>query len=449
MKIKRMRYKRKKIFFALFLFLLIVGIGVGYALITTKLSIEGVAKVKEARWDIHFDNFEAMSGSVTPTTEPVVNNDTITFSAKVDEPGDFYGFTFDVVNNGTINAELADFSVTPDFSTINYIDSTIEYENGAQIAIGDLLPANKSKKIKVLLSYKDGIDESLYPTTDQSFNVTISLKYQQYIGEVPNFATDSWPTIKANVTNDKSVYDVGDTKTIQMDLDGDNTPETYTVRVANNTTPSECSTTDFSQSACGFVVEFQDIITNHRMNPSVSGTTTGTGNNGGWEYSDMRAYINSGKYLEGTADEIDYSATGIFNKLPQDLQNAIINTTVVSGYGSNASANFTTTDKLYLLSPHEVWIDADGSQYAGIDFYDKSYANTRQLDYYLSQDVTTAIAKIAPAIKKGNDTAARWWLRSSRSDSASSFFNAGVTGGESCEWSDGVYGVSPAFRIAE
>ena len=151
MKIKRMRYKRKKVFFALFLFLLIVGIGVGYALITTKLSIEGVANVKEARWDIHFDNFEAISGSVTPTAEPVVNNDTITFSAKVDEPGNFYGFTFDIVNAGTINAELADFSVTPDFSTIDYIDSTIEYENGNQITIGDLLPANKSKKVKVLL----------------------------------------------------------------------------------------------------------------------------------------------------------------------------------------------------------------------------------------------------------------------------------------------------------
>ena len=185
MKIKRMRYSRKRIFLGLFLFLVLLGLGVGFAFVTTKLSIEGVANVKDAKWDIHFDNFEAISGSVTPTAEPSVTDTTITFSAKVNEPGDFYGFTFDVVNEGTINAELADFSVTPDFSQINYIDSTIEYTNGNQIAVGDLLPANKSKKVKVLLSYKDGIDESLYPTTDQSFNVTITLKYQQYIGEVP------------------------------------------------------------------------------------------------------------------------------------------------------------------------------------------------------------------------------------------------------------------------
>ena len=43
----------------------------------------------------------------------------------------------------------------------------------------------------------------------------------------------------------------------------------YTVRVANNTTPEEYTIReDFSKTACGFVVEFVDIVGQGQMNPS-------------------------------------------------------------------------------------------------------------------------------------------------------------------------------------
>lgn len=38
------------------------------------------------------------------------------------------------------------------------------------------------------------------------------------------------------------------------------------LRIANKETPVECSTEDFSQTACGFVLEFADQITGHPMN---------------------------------------------------------------------------------------------------------------------------------------------------------------------------------------
>ena len=55
-------------------------------------------------------------------------------------------------------------------------------------------------------------------------------------------------------------YNVGDTKEIDMGTYG-----THTLRIANKSTPSECSTEGFSQTACGFVLEFQDIITTSKM----------------------------------------------------------------------------------------------------------------------------------------------------------------------------------------
>ena len=92
----------------------------------------------------------------------------------------------------------------------------------------------------------------------------------------PSFANDSWETIAENVKNG-IMYNVGDTK--EVTLTGE-WAGTYTIRIANNSTPDECKTEGFSQTACGFVVEFVDIITNHVMN------STNT-NLGGWPASEM------------------------------------------------------------------------------------------------------------------------------------------------------------------
>ena len=58
----------------------------------------------------------------------------------------------------------------------------------------------------------------------------------------PNsFATDSWKTIiKAVRNNNISKYNVGDTKTVDLGTYG-----THTLRIANKSTPSECSTSGF------------------------------------------------------------------------------------------------------------------------------------------------------------------------------------------------------------
>lgn len=71
-------------------------------------------------------------------------------------------------------------------------------------------------------------------------------------------------------TGEESNYTVGDTKEIYLGEFG-----THTLRIANTSTPSECSISEFSQTACGFVLEFTDIITTQSMN-------TQNTNEGGW-----------------------------------------------------------------------------------------------------------------------------------------------------------------------
>ena len=148
-----------------------------------------------------------------------------------------------------------------------------------------------------------------------------------------------------------------------------------------------------------------------------------------------------------SSEMITYVNGTIYNALPSVIKDAIINTTVVSGHGSTSGeANFTSTDKLYLLSSHEVFEDTDGNTSSGIDYSDTAYNNTRQLDYYQAQGITTANA-ISGARKQYNGSNDYWWLRSAYSNNALYFFNVGTLGGWPHSNADSMRGVSPAFRL--
>ena len=235
-----------------------------------------------------------------------------------------------------------------------------------------------------------------------------------YFTEKPStFSTDSWATIVSSVkAGNTRGYKVGETKTIDLGT----TYGTHTLRIANTSTPSECSASGFSQSACGFVLEFADIILYKEFNSSTSNT-------GGWSSSELRTFINN----------------DIYNAFPVDLRNIIIDTIVVSGHGKSNSTNFVTTDKLYLLAPKEIFSNWSNS-------YDTAKSLTRTFDYYISAGVTTS--NYSGAKKYKGTSAYYWWLRSAYSTSNSDFFRVNRSGGWSgSNTATAANGVSPAFRI--
>ena len=236
------------------------------------------------------------------------------------------------------------------------------------------------------------------------------------------FDTDDWATIVKSVKEGNTrKYKVGDTKTIDIGRYG-----THTLRIANTSTPSECSTSGFSQTACGFVLEFADIITTHNMNPA--GTYNGTQynygyNEGGWPASSMRTFVNN----------------DIYNSLPSDLKTGIIDTTVVSSHGPRNSSNFISTDKLYLLAPKEIYSDFN-------EYYDTAKDLTRQLDYYKNEGVTAS--NYSKAMKMNNSTASFWWLRSAIfSTNGNSFYTVSNYGDWYNATASSSNGVSMTFRI--
>ncbi len=458
---------RKRNNLKLILVVILLAISLGYAFLQTDLTINGTGKINASSWDIHFedlvpnpDNVDLSSEDVAATINPSTLTD-ITYTITLKEPGDFYEFTVAVVNGGSMNAmvgmitnKLGGVPIDVEHPLPNYVGYTITYSDGIEIAPNHLLEAGYSETIKVRLEYKTDIEIEDLPSDVQTLTFNFGLEYVQADSNaiarpVPSFADDSWETIIANVQNGTipDYYTVGSTKEVELG----NSLGTHTLRIANTSTPLECSTTGFSQTACGFVLEFADIITTHRMNLYTSedsnldgSMVNGTGNKGGWEYSDMRAYLNSTIYAN---ESIDYLTTGIYSSLPEVLRNAIINTTVVSGHGTVDTTNYTTTDKLYLLSTHEVFEDVDGNPNSGIDKYDTAYNNTRQLDYYQDQGVTTNSGTRDSAIKQSNGTNSNWWLRSAYFDNERDFHSVYNNGGWTSHPVSNTLGVSPAFRI--
>ena len=260
------------------------------------------------------------------------------------------------------------------------------------------------------------IDETTIPTG----NVT----YYAHWADGVDFATATYAEIIHSINNGHIAYlqqamNNGVTKDVDLGALG-----VHQIRIANLSTPTTCSEEGFSQSGCGIVLEFADIISIQDMNPYTNGQTNGDGNKGGWEYSSIRTYLNN----------------DIYNALPTDLKNSIINTTVVSGHGSNDTSNFTTTDKLYLLDTMEVWGTNPNN-------YNTASTFNRQLDYYNGKGVSLT-NNYESAIKKyGNDNY-QWWLRSAYSSNNASFFHVFNNGlWDTVDPNYTTPGISPAFRI--
>ena len=226
------------------------------------------------------------------------------------------------------------------------------------------------------------------------------------------FAIDNWETIATNVKSGNMCgYHVGDEKEIELAGFGK-----HNVRISN---VSKCTNGETSETACGFVIEFVDIITKQPFN-STSSTV------GGWKNSKMRTYTNE----------------TIYKSLPRDLQNIILTTKVISSYGKYDSANFETEDKLYLLSSEEVFGDFATSSMADND---TSVGTSKQLDYYKNQRVT--LSNFEESIKQYEGNNGYWWLRSVSAD-AWTVYDVANTRGWSNTSAMSYDGISPAFRIA-
>ena len=413
------------------LIIAILLMSIGFAAISTTLIINGNANVSENNEDLSvIFTAASIDGKDVYTTAVDDIKKTITFTtSELKTLNQTSILAYEVTNNSSnYDANVSVTCVPKDGTTAKYTSIKNKLDNDATV-----VKAKSSVNGTLTVTLDKVATDSV--TEEYTCKLEFNAVERDTIGvELTQFQKDSWSKIAANVkSGNTSKYNVGDTKEVNLGDLG-----THTVRIANKTA---CTNGETSETACGFIVEFADIITEQKFNSTMTSI-------GGWRDSELRTYVNE----------------TIYNAFPSELRNVISTTKVISGYGSaSGEANFETQDKLYLLSAHEIWEDIGSEDEEGttvsVSKYDTSYSYTKQLDYYKSQGVTIFEDRIfgiggnyAGAIKKYNGSNLKWWTRSASSDSDLVMPAAFLCIYSSGAWSNGMadepYGVSPAFRIA-
>ena len=393
------------------LIIAILLMSIGFAAISTTLIINGSTNVSENHEDFSvIFTAASLDGNDVYSTAVDDTKKTITFTtSELKTLNQTSTLTYEVTNNSSnYDAEVKVTCVPKEGTTAKYTSIKNKLDNDTT---------------KVLA--KSSVNGTLTVTLDKVATEAVTEEYtcklefnaveRDTVGEeIRAFTNDSWSKIAANVkSGNTSKYNVGDTKEVDLGDLG-----THIIRIANM---SACTNGETSETACGFVVEFADVIMQQQFNSTMT-------NVGGWKDSELRTYIN------GT----------IYNALPSELQNVIASTKVISSHGgTSGETNFETQDKFYLLSFEEIYGDFASSSGAS---YDTSVGTSKQLDYYKNKGVTTNSYK--EAIKQYNGSNSYWWLRSAYSDNINYFlyvYNIGFWGHNFANYSNGV---SPAFRIA-
>ena len=418
---------KRKIQIMIFTLIAVVTLGIGYAAISAvnlMINSNATASVNQENFKVKFTAANVTTGTGTASinnNDPKVATFDVTGLTKV---GDI------AVASYTVKNESSGIGVSIDLAVTN---SNTEYFSVSEAIVDTELQAGDTTTATITVTMiktpiEDAVSTSITGTLTASplenDQATGSAVASKIAGQPDSFANDSWATIKKAVQdNNTSAYNVGDTK--EVTINGTD----YTVRIANKTTWEHCGDNDitYSQTACGFVVEFVDMVQTMPMKDS-------DGNRGG--YPATLVY--------------DYLKNTLYGQLPADLQMAIKPTRVISGYGcsswdwnvgvcsvpNDGGNNFTTTDNLYLLSGVEVF---------GVDSNDTAASTTTQLDYYQGME-SDGVLWGSPQYPRARKDS-HWWLRTPYARESGTFRFATMYGSIYYKYYTNTYGVAPAFRI--
>lgn len=174
-------------------------VGVGYAAFSSNLTINGKGTVKASSWKIKFANLSDANptGKAQEITKPTIsNNDTHIgdYAVTLKAPGDMVYYVFDVVNEGTFDAEISSITIgTPECTgnganadqdktnVCNNLSYKLTYiDDNTDVAQGDTLAAGASATMKLALQYSSSVTAEQLPTNDVAIsNLGVTIIYSQ------------------------------------------------------------------------------------------------------------------------------------------------------------------------------------------------------------------------------------------------------------------------------
>ena len=199
--------KKLKRFNIILLSILLLGVTVGFAALSTTLKVSGTTNIGKNTWNIYWDNVDNQNG--VTTTTPVISNDVtngpntvVTWTVTLNKPGDFYEFTVDAVNAGTLDAMITNIEHKLNGSVMSssnklpdYVKYSVTYANGDEIALNQLLPkatvsGNTTvftrETYKVRVEFDSNINPNDLSDENESYELSFGVTYGQADGNAVN-----------------------------------------------------------------------------------------------------------------------------------------------------------------------------------------------------------------------------------------------------------------------
>ncbi len=179
-----MRQRTKNRISTALLIVILLSLTLGFAYLNTSLNINGVADVDSNTWNVYWDNVQVSSGSVEADTPVIDTNQTsVSFQVHLSKPGDFYEFTVDAKNDGSIDAMVESISSKLNDSEIttlpDYLEYSVTYEDGREIYPKQKLSSSSKETYRIHVGYKKDITSNQLPATAQSLSLSFATEYEQ------------------------------------------------------------------------------------------------------------------------------------------------------------------------------------------------------------------------------------------------------------------------------
>lgn len=154
----------------------IVSMTIVYANFTRRLQIVNTASINNTNWDIHFENLVKKSSTADVISAPSISDSRTIISGlnvKLNKPGDYVTYTFDIVNTGDIDAKLYSYErsnpvCVPSNAICDSIIYTLKYTDNTAISVSDELKVNERRNVTMTVKLDDGV--TLMP--NEIINVT-------------------------------------------------------------------------------------------------------------------------------------------------------------------------------------------------------------------------------------------------------------------------------------
>ena len=187
----RTKYNKRRLRTIILIVVLLLGMSIGYSYINTSIDEKGTFYVKSNTWDIEWQNIKIKPGSIEGNQVPIeahILGDTtkVEYSVILKNPGEYYEFTVDSVNTGTLDAMISKIDTKiyevdgkTEKELPNYLEYEFVYSDGTKIKEKQLLKSKQKETIKVKIKFKEDVNKEDLPSVDEAIVVKQELLYVQ------------------------------------------------------------------------------------------------------------------------------------------------------------------------------------------------------------------------------------------------------------------------------